>query len=53
MRPSDKRMKHNFQPVNSAQQLENIEKLRIYDYDIVDMDPRKDAPKVKRERGGT
>lgn len=51
IRPSDKRMKANFHQVSTAEQLENIERLKIYDYDIVDMAAGKDAPKFKRERG--
>jgi hypothetical protein len=44
-KPSDRRLKENFVPVNSAVQLNIINSIKIYDYDIPT------GTTVKRERG--
>jgi len=49
VKPSDVRLKSDFDEVRTESQLKNIEKLKIYDYNI--KNPL--GPGEKRERGGT
>ena len=50
LKPSDQRIKENIQPVDPSKQLENIQNLRIYDYDLKQW--RDNVPPKQKERGG-
>lgn len=47
LKPSDRRLKRNFISVDTSAQLAAIEKLKIYDYEVLH-----DANGTRRERGG-
>lgn len=50
MKPSDERIKQNIEIVNPRQNLENLKKISIYDYEVITPDDPDGT--TKSERGG-
>jgi hypothetical protein len=51
LKPSDQRIKENFVEVDRSQQLENISRMKLYDYELRDWKEGA-GRRRKKERGG-